>query len=89
MIHLTILVSILIATGLSVLEYITEGYISSFPAVTAILLMIPIRQMTILTRDVDRISKKMTMIQRCLQVKAKTPEKFCEDKTTLRAKRNS
>jgi len=72
--------------GLCLLELIIEGHISYFPFITATLLIIPIRQMTILTRDVDRISKKTSLIQRCLQIKAKTPEQLCKDKAIVKAK---
>ncbi|MBF0450372.1 MAG: hypothetical protein HQK75_06700 [Candidatus Magnetomorum sp.] len=89
MIYMTIIASILIAIGLSFLEYMTEGHISYFPAVIAFLLIIPIRQMTILTRDIDRISKKMLHIQDCLQVNAKMPKPMFHEQTMVREKRKS
>jgi hypothetical protein len=51
-----------------------EGHVSYFPAVVALLLIIPLRQMVILTRDIDRVSKKMQNIESCLQFSTKTPK---------------
>ena len=68
MIHMIITTSILIAILLYFLEYMIEGHVSYFPAIIALLLIIPLRQMEVLTRDIDRISKKMQNIDSCLQV---------------------
>jgi len=73
MIHMTIITSILIAIVLYSLEYLIEGNVSYFPAVIALLLIIPLRQMVILTRDIDRVSKKMQNIKSCFQINTKTP----------------
>jgi hypothetical protein len=86
MVYTTIITSLVIAAGLSLLEYLTEGHVSFFPAVIAFLLIIPIRQMTILTRDIDRISKKMLNIQNCLQVNAKKSGTMCFEEHMVRTK---
>jgi hypothetical protein len=74
MIYLAITTSILIAIVLFFLEYIIEGNISYFPAIVALLLIIPLRQMVILTRDIDGISQKMENIKNCLQIHSKLPK---------------
>jgi len=74
MIYLTITTSILIAIVLFFLEYMIEGNISYFPAIIALLFIIPLRQMVILTRDIDRISHKMQNIRNCLQINTKHPK---------------
>jgi len=85
MVYMAIILSALFAAaGLSFLEFLTEGRITYFPVVIALLLIIPIRQMRILTRDIDRISKKMLRIQDCLQVNAKNTDSICLDKTMNR-----
>jgi len=71
---MTITTSILIAIVLYFLEYMIEGNVSYFPAIIALLLIIPLRQMVILTRDIDRISRKMQSIRNCLQINPKTPK---------------
>jgi hypothetical protein len=48
-----------------------EGHVSYFPALIALLFIIPLRQMVILTREIDRVSKKMQHIKSYLQVRTK------------------
>lgn len=74
MIYITLTTSILIAIVLYFLEYMIEGKVSYFPAIIAMLLIIPLRQMVILTRDIDRISRKMQNIRNCLQINPTIPK---------------
>jgi len=74
MILMTITISLLIAIMLYFLEYMIEGHVSYFPAIIALLLIVPLRQMVILTRDIDRISKKMHNIESSQKINTKTPK---------------
>jgi hypothetical protein len=76
---MAITTSILIAILLYFLEYMIEGHVSYFPAIIALLLVIPLRQMVILTKDIDRISKKMQHIESCLRFHTKTRK--CQENT--------
>jgi O-antigen/teichoic acid export membrane protein len=71
---MAIITSVLIAILLYLLEYMIEGHVSYFPAIVAFFLIVPLRQMVILTRDIDRISKKMKNIERCLNINTKPPK---------------
>jgi len=77
MIQMIITISLLIAIMLSIIEYMTLGYVSLFPVIIAFLLIVPMRQMTILTRDVDRISKKMLHIKDCIHINKTKPKMAC------------
>ncbi|ETR71556.1 MAG: hypothetical protein OMM_08054 [Candidatus Magnetoglobus multicellularis str. Araruama] len=86
MIQMIITISLLIAIMLSIIEYMTLGYVSFFPVIIAFLLIVPMRQMTILTREIDRISKKMLHIKDCHHINKTQPKMACSHEPAIEDK---